>query len=119
AAPLDPTAAAAMGRQQHHRRGLRMVGDVLNCEHAAVAVTDNDWVRETSLCEPGGGVAVIGDALARELKRGAFGRAAVPDAENVMAAPVEGEANETEARQHGRQEARCTDIEVHRVAVKQ
>jgi hypothetical protein len=69
--------------------------------------------------KPTGRIAVVGNAFGRELECGALGGAAVPDAQNVMPAPVERQTRETKPRQDGRQEARCTDIEVHRVTVKQ
>ena len=96
-----------------------MVGDVLDGEHAAIAVADHDRVGKAALVHPGGGVAVVFDALAGELERGAFGGAAVADAQNIVAAAVEREAGKPEAGQHRRQKARGADIKIHRVAVKQ
>jgi hypothetical protein len=60
-------------------------------QHSAVAVADHDRVRETPFGEPAGGVAIVGNALVRQLKRGALGGAAIADAQDIVAAPVESE----------------------------
>ena len=71
-----------------------------------------------ALRQPARGDAIVLDRLGRGLERAALGDAAIAGAEDVVAAAVEGEEDEPEARQHGRQEARRADIEVHRVAVE-
>ena len=92
---------------------------MLDREHPAIAVADHDRVGKAALCHPGGGIAVVRDALASQLERGALGGAAVANAQNVVAAAVERETGKTEAGQHRRQKAWGADIEIHRVAVKQ
>jgi len=59
------------------------------------------------------------DRFACFLESSPFGHPAVTDAEDVVAAAVEGEAGIAQFRQRGRQEARRADVEVHGVAVKQ
>ena len=94
-----------------------MVRDVTDRERAAVAVPDHDRIGEAARRQPRGSDAVVVDRLGVGLERGAFGGAAVPDAEDVMAAPIEREAGESHARERRRQEARRALVEVHRVAV--
>ena len=56
-----------------------MVGDMLDREHAAIAVADHDRMRKAALGHPAGGIAIVGDTLGGGLERGALGGAAVAD----------------------------------------
>jgi len=80
---------------------------------------DDDRRGEAAVRHPARRVVIVGNAFARELQRAAFGRAGIADAQDVVAAPIEREAREAKFREHGRQPTRCTDVEVHRVAVEQ
>src|SRR5436190_11184021 len=111
--------AAAVRREQHQRRRVRMIGDVLHREHAAIAVADHHRSRQSAPCEPGGGEAVVLHGLRNKLEGGAFGLTRVADGEDVVATAVEGERCKAQFCEHWRQEARRAAVEVHRVAVKQ
>lgn len=98
AGPAQAVAAAAMGRKEHQRGRLQMVGNVFHREHSAIAVADHDRGRKTPLGKPTGSIAVVGDPLAGELEGGALGGTAVPYAQDIVTAAVEGEAGKTVPR---------------------
>jgi hypothetical protein len=60
---------------------------------------------------------IVGDPLAGELERGAFGSAAVLYAQVIVAAPIEGEASETAFRQHRRRGPRRADVKFKNLIV--
>src|SRR6267378_2900709 len=96
-----------------------MIGDVLHCEHATVAVPDHQRSGKSARREPARRGAVILDALARELERTALRGAAVARAEDVVPAAIEREARQAELHENRGQETQRADIEVHGVAVEQ
>ena len=113
-----------MGREKHQRRGLGVIGNMLDPQETAVAVPDDDRgvgpdSRTPLGRDPLRGELVVGDRLGRGLEGGALDRPAVAVRQDVVAAPVEGEAGKAERRQRRRQETRRADIEVHGVAVEQ
>ena len=116
---LHHISAAAVGRQQDERGRARMIDDVTHGEHAAVAVSDHDRVREAALPEPLRRKPVVFDAFLRGLESTAHRSAAVAGAQDVVAAAVEGEAGEPELHEHRRQETQRAGVEVHRVAVEE
>ena len=117
--PERAARAAAPGRKEHERGGFRVVLEVADAQHAAVAVADDDRRGKAPLGHEGRGAIVVGDCLAGQLKRAALGDAAVAGAQDVVPPPIEREAGVAEARQHGRQEPQRPHVEVHRVAMEQ
>src|ERR1700693_5023295 len=92
---------------------------MLHREHAAVAMADYHRIRKTAISYPVGRVTIVRDPLGGGLKRGTLGRPTVADRQNIVAAAIERQAGEAHRRQRWWQKPRRTDIEVHRVAVKQ
>ena len=92
---------------------------MLHGEHTAIGMPDDDRRRITPLRHPGGGIAVVGNRLMRELKRRPLGGPAVTDGKDIVPTPVEGQTGKAKPGERGRQKAGRTGVEIHRVAVKQ
>ena len=101
---LDSAAPAAVGGQQHQRGSPGVRDGMRHREHAAVAVADDNRLGKSLRRHPGGRNGVVLNAFMGQLKRRALGRSAIANGQNIVAAAVEGQADEAELRQSGRQE---------------
>src|SRR5262249_51852594 len=115
----DQIRATAVRGEQDERGGRRLIDDMADREQPAMAVADDDGMRKTACGQPLRGRAIVGDRLAGRLECRGFRLPTVADAEDVMAAAVEGQAGDAHLGETRREEARGSDVEVHGVAVEE